>query len=367
MKARRQRSRTSTRATRRSQRGGASAATAFARLGDRRAAWAAALQASLPAVAPILSAAEDSQEFVSAWIAAIGDQDALLTMALDLFKRAATPTLSPDFSNVTEFQSAANKELLKAYVEDAVTMIQYTLTKVSRTAPTKISSLLDDTNTPLLKVVLFPKLMTNTFVQSLAGIFMSLREKESLFTNTSAYPSLHQLLEKQFTDIVTVNALYLTSTEPRDGFFLDQSTREFSSTLDVFFGTMLTELRGLITVTDTAELFKVTRGVECPYDITSMSWPQIAAHMARWYMLRGSLDGLFGQFKVCPGDVAPEALAHLPDSVTNDAIVYDGAPLKAILLSVTPVTFQFMVHLRTVLTRMMAETSAPASSPEIDV
>jgi len=350
------------------QRGGANPAESIAAIVvDRKDKWIAKLTAELPTVAPYFTADAKSQEFADAWIAAVENQDAVLTMALDLFKENAAVKLATDYSNADAFAaSTENRGLLTAYIQDAVRIIQYTPSTASAGDKTKIEYLLDPA-TSLLHIALFPKFMTNTFIQSLAGIFYRMKTNGEEYTANILLKSekLTELLVDQFNKNVKVMAMHLASSEPLDGFFLDQSAGDFAAALPTFFSEMLKALKSLLTVTDVNELFRPpTPTANCPHDITAFSWPEVSAHALRHYMIKESLDNLFARFGACEGDITnPETIKYIPDSVLAPEIVYETAPVKSIILSMGAETFQFMLHLRAVLRQIEAE-QARASSLE---
>lgn len=339
-----------------------------------------AADSKLTVVVPLLEAAvpETEQRYVDAWIAAIEYQDELLSMALTLFKENANPPLAADYSNLAAFQSATNSALLKAYINDAVSMIQYNLSngapggRVTRGAigkQTKVDRLFSGaTAVPLLKILLFPNILTNTFIQSLAGILVSLEKLGDKLPLAGAGGPLRDLLLKQYNDIIKVNATYLTSTDPQDGFFLDQGIAEFNTELggeqDGFVSRVIDTLIALLPVTDVNELFKTKEadGSDCPYELTNYEWHEIFAHMARYYMLSNeSLEGIFKNFTACAGDLTA-ILDTIPDAAATTT--YEGVPLKSMLMAVPPVTFQFMVHLRKVVREVKVRELA--SSPETE-
>jgi hypothetical protein len=337
--------------------------------------WKAKIAADskLSAIVPLLDSTvpETEQRYVDAWIAAIEHQDELLTMALALFKENANPPLAADYSNLAAFQSATNSALLRSYINDAVSMIQYNLSngapaRVTRGAigkQTKVDRLFTGaTQVPLLKMLLFPNILTNTFIQSLAGILVSLNTLGPKLLLAENGAPLRELLLKQYNDIIKVNATYLTSTEPQDGFFLDQGIAEFNTELggeqDGFVSRAIDTLISLLPVTDVNELFKTKEmgGSDCPYELTNYEWHELFAHMARYYMLsNASLEGIFKNFTACAGGLTA-ILDTIPDAAETTA--YEGVPLKSILVAIPPVTFQFMVHLRKVVREVKARELA---------
>jgi hypothetical protein len=317
-------------------------------------------------VAPYFSADPNSQEFADAWIAAIENQDAILTMALELFKENAAVKLEKDYSNAEKFaDSVENRNILTDYINDAVRIIQYTQTDLDEGNLTKIQVLLQPDKMSLLHIALFPKLMTNTFIQSLAGILYRIKTKgDAYMKNALNSQKLTELLIEQYNNNVTVMALHLASTAPLDGFFLDQSTTDFKDLLSTFFADVLTYLKPLLEITDVNALFTAKKKDDnCPRNINIYSWAEVTAHALRYYMIQGSLDNIFSLFGKCYGEIKPDVMKYLPDILTRarSDITCDGANIKNIVTSMGAETFQFMLHLRAVLRQTEAEQARASS------
>lgn len=362
LQARRQKQ-VSVRATRKQRGGAAWQATRTAMASTaRRDDWIAFFAKDMPELSPLLDdGVKDENIKVSTWIRAVEKQDELFKAAITLFKQKIGFEIKPDFSNITLLNDPRAKEFLSSYVSDVLAMLQ--LGKPPKPSdPSKLDLLLGPQYDPL-KIVHFPNILTNTFAKTLATVILSLKGTTPL-TNTPMKDILRQatadtaivkLLADQFKGHVYVNSYYLTSMEPIEGIYLEQSVAEFRADLDTFFVEMITELARLISTGATPDdVFKTSTVLTCDHNIEASSWGYIAAHVAYWYMLEKPLDELFSNFSDCtraslkPKDITARK-AFVPDSVLTPGVKIDDIPLVAIFKSMTRQQFLFLAHLRAIL------------------
>lgn len=141
----------------------------------------------------------------------------------------------------------------------------------TKTDSTKLELIKGSTET-LSELLIFPKRLTNVFVQSLANIFILLKNNRDILTQIKT-PALKNIAVSEYTANLYSNVWHLTAHEFRDGFFLDQGEDDFKQTMGSFWISLfdtLAELEGM--------------PIENVDLIADTNWAGISTYVFKWYL-----------------------------------------------------------------------------------
>jgi len=293
---RRQRPR-SLRVTQKRQRGGVRLDN-WPDVGDRSDEWKSALATSVVAkdletlFMPKDETNDTKPEHLELWFRVLERQDDLFDIALEIMTKKVVDGSGSEFlQKIIATDPATIEEQrakLVAYLTDVEKMVNFNH-DTGKTGTTKLHQIIDNKSEPLLSLFLFPNRVHNMFIESLANIFVALKNDSQMLTHIKN-PFLATVVAAQYKSYVLSNSMTTTGMIQRDGYYLDYPCTKLKNDFvanisDTFYITMLTEI-DLDLQYD--ELFSNKEG--CTYYIDDWGWPKIAAHIFLAYKAGGLTD-----------------------------------------------------------------------------
>jgi len=235
-------------------------------------------------------------EHLELWFRVLERQDELFDIALSIMSKKIG--IDGSGSNIIEKDSTVaetKRAELVQYLFDVEKMVSF-VHDDGTNGVTKLSQISKNTLEPFLSLFLFPKRIHNMFIESLANIFVALKDDSHMLTHIQK-PFLLTILAAQYRSYILSNIMTMTGMIQRDAYYLNcpstQISNDFVANIsDTFYASMLTEI-ALGLNTSYEDLFSNTTG--CKYYIDEWKWPKLAAHIFLAYK-KGSLKDILKRF-----------------------------------------------------------------------
>ena len=293
---------------------------------------------------------------------AIAHQDELLRAVISIAdvmltdKNIAHSTPEEIINNSSQIDNL--KPAIIPYINDVERFVVFNSQPAiagERTDKTKLQQIILNNQESLSALLLWPTRLTNTFIYSLANLFIFLKKQKPEFFTTLRNNSLRTIAVGQYSSDIYSNAYLMTANTLRDGFFMGQGVNDYKKYLErdePFFENFL---KGI----SDASPIKLTRG---------SPWSQITVMMFKWYQNSGSEDyvkDLLTYFLTNSTPVTVEQLRtiigkdrnfanYFPEADYNNIITYN-TNLTNIILRMEPVTLEYILHLAYTIRKLEKE------------
>jgi len=293
----------------------------------------------------------NKQAMVDTYFAGIEHQDELFDIVAEILTETyGTEDIIQDSEDINKYKAEAMN-----YIDDVRQFILFKYPPESAVNPfdeakpnsTKLELIKGRTET-LSELLIFPKRLTNVFVQSLANIFILLKNNRDILTQIKT-PGLMSIAVSEYTANLYSNVWHLTAHEFRDGFFLDQGEDDFKETMGTFWKELFDNLANIekLGIKD-IELIKETT-----------TWAHIAAYVFKWYLtyqfddVKDHKESLLMYFKsiakpdptrTITGTNTEGMRAALPPANCDDVKMF-GTTIKELMTLMDSTTLEFILHL----------------------
>jgi len=313
--------------------------------------WKEAIQKEgLDPILPGLFAPKTSvkPDHLELWFRILEHQDELFDAALQIMlKKAGIDTagaLEQQILGLDQESLEQNRDSLLAPLLDVQKMVKFN--KNTSSNATKLSQIITNKKSePLLSLFLFPKRLHNMFLESLAGVLVSLHGDSQMLEQLTN-PTLVDVAAAQYRAYVLSNIMMSTGTVQRDGYFLDFPVTGIkqgfvSNTVDTFYSDMLTEI--LAKKDAPLEALFRNEDPECPRYIDDWRWGKLTAHIFLAYKL-GSLDTILSLFTTeCTTQTIRLETRYYPEGY--DDVTIRGVRFGTLLSNMSPQKLQYILHL----------------------
>ena len=307
----------------------------------------------------------DIQSIVNNYFAGIEHQDELFDIVAEILTETyGTQDIIQDSEDINKYKAEAMK-----YIDDVRQFILFKYPPESAVNPfeeaakpelTKLEIIKGRTET-LSELLIFPKRLTNVFIQSLANIFILFKNNRDILTQIKT-PGLMSIAVSEYTANLYSNVWHLTAHEFRDGFFLDQGEDDFKATMGTFWKELFDNLANI------EELG--TKDIELIKDTTT--WAHIAAYVFKWYLtyqfddVKDHKESLLTYFKsiakqdptrTITGTNTEGMRAALPPANCDEFKMF-GTTIKELMTFMDSTTLEFILHLAYTIRKNEASTVA---------
>ena len=192
---------------------------------------------------------DDPEEIVRAmgeWLECIEKQDEIFEALLNYFTQMllkipkGTHWTSIDITrNISTINKPSARNLMVSYINDVEQMVNFNIVKSSSQDKLDYTKLEDIKNQPsesLASLLIFPKRLSNIFINSLANLFITLNLDDTILSQvivsgTQLDRDSVTLIAEQFESNIRGNAFLQTARALRDGFYLGQTKGEFGDVM----------------------------------------------------------------------------------------------------------------------------------------
>lgn len=286
-------------------------------------------------------------EHMELWFRILENQDELFDAALQiLLKKAGVDTTGNLEQQILALDTDTLEKIrdsLLAPLLDVRKMVKFNANTDSKA--TKLSQIIKNKSESLISLFLFPKRLHNMFLESLAGILVSLGTDSQMLEQLTN-PTLVDVAAAQYRAYVLSNIMMSTGTVQRDGYFLDYPVTDIkqgfvSNTVDTFYSDMLGEiLRNKDTPFE--ELFR-NEG-DCSRYIDDWSWGILTAHIFLAYKF-GSLDKILTLFDTECTTAKPRGTETRYYPEGYDDVTIRGVRFGTLLSNMSYTKLQYILHL----------------------
>lgn len=365
----------------RKQRGGANFRTP--ELGEHRESWTIKINELSPALKtkllPLVDAGDTSDEArLEAYISAIEHQDELFDIATNLIREYVSETIRIELNSDADIINNAesineNKGILKSYIEDVEKMVSFVLTEAEKAKYSAVEAegpgkskleLIIDKQEPVSNLLIFPDRLKNIFIQSLANLFILLKNNQDNLSNIIKNNATINIAVDQYISNIYANAYLLTSHELRDGFYLNQGVNEFKSIIEGVDGENASFYSEFFNKIKSKHKLKLHR---------ESSWDELAFAVFSWYLNTEFTEGeeydrksilkyvidISSSEAVTEEEIFNGLLEAFPEKkYHNMNIDSNGTTLIKLLHIMEPVMLEFVLHLAYTLWKSHFEQQA---------
>ena len=334
-------------------------------VGERTDEWKSALAQSVVAKdleTLFMPKDENKPEHLELWFRVLERQDDLFDVALEIMSKSVGVDDIQKIIATGPDKIEAQREKLVAYLIDVEKMVNFNH-DTGKTGITKLNQISDNKSEPLLSLFLFPNRVHNMFIESLANIFVALKNDSQMLTHIKN-PFLATVVAAQYKSYVLSNSMTTTGMIQRDGYYLDYPCTKLKNDFvanisDTFYVSMLTEI-ALGLDKSYNDLFSNTEG--CKYYIDDWDWPKIAAHIFLAYKAGGLTDILKRFNTECspqPTKRPQLQTKYYPHEYTD--IVVRGVQFGTLLSNMSYMKLEFILQLSYKIGQAsLLETAVPA-------
>lgn len=349
----------------------------------RKAEW---ITASVGTPLETLVTALCNAPTVQTYIEAIARQDDLFLLAHRLaFKDFITGDAINIQTLLTTSPTSYTTTTLPSYINDVHKWVAFKAPDV------KAGKLATLKNIPIQQIILYPNVLTNSFLSAVAACFVQMKQQKIVFSGPAdpKFVSMKEFYAFDFNGSTKELIYKQTRSEQRDGFYLGQTISEVKAKMDTFWTDVIDTLR-----TPEASLFTMKSKARADYAAATKtdasaaaaaacrdffaadSWGAIAASL---YMLyngtdKWSLQTLLNAFFVanfdatdkCASPYVKDLLAKYADKTTtnvppegdwNTGLLTTNTTLMMLLTQIDLSVLDFLLH----LTQKIIEVTASAS------
>jgi len=285
---------------------------------------------------------------LEAWFTTIEHQDELFDLALEIIKEKVS-FKQTDIYNTDRINSINNDRSSSwNYIESILTLIRLENSSKDISVGTKMEYL---KRKELITLLQFPKRLNNIFVQSLANVFILLKYDKVLLEKIKD-TQIRAIALDEYRANIYANTYALTSQDPMDGYYLDQSLGEVQGIQangafwKGLFDEIATPQPGKLKLTD-----------------EKTGWTTVAAAVFKWYKsvsdMKDYKTTLFKYFneQAEKGGVPVDARLDSPEKKYDTVDVY-GVPFIEIMKAMDVPTLEFILHLAYTISKNEASTIA---------
>ena len=312
----------------------------------------------------------DRQENVHAmgeWLECIEKQDEIFEALLNYFTQTLLNIPNGKHwssiyitKNISMINDPAQKNRLNEYINDVERMVNFNTVTTSgpdKLAYTKLEDIKNQPSESLASLLIFPKRLSNIFINSLANLFITLKLDDTILQqiNDSKGPLQDdsvKLIAEQFESNIRGNAFLQTARALRDGFYLGQTKGDFGDVLynrgnaPTFLQELISHLYNYRNI-QAGQIFTELDADGNPEPLKEYTWARLAAHIFFVYKYVGKEKNILEFFtkKVSNTSLGPAERSYTPNSEYDNVRIRGVTTLDILQSWMYVEQLQFMLHL----------------------
>lgn len=301
------------------------------------------------------------------WLECIEKQDEIFEALLNYFTQTllnipkGKPWTSIDITrNISTINDPAQKNRLNEYINDVERMVNFNIVKTSsqdKLAYTKLEDIKNQPSESLASLLIFPKRLSNIFINSLANLFITLNLDNTILQQINDSKGALQddsvkLIAEQFESNIRGNAFLQTARALRDGFYLGQTKGDFGDVLynrgnaPTFLQELISHLYNYRNI-QAGQIFMELDANDNPEPLKEYTWARLAAHIFFVYKHFGKEKNILDFFREKLGNTSLSSAerSYTPNPEYDNVLVRGVTTFNILQSWMNVEQLQFMLHL----------------------